>query len=127
MTAKKKQVKRKTPVTRRGQSVLPNDMKTFMEEWSLSRAEANHVETIEEANDFNLPPDPEDEDFFHGLTVYEMHEVAEENLALYNEQEKESQVVPESNETDVPGELTTDPAHDQSAPDEQHSVPENTG
>ena len=41
-------------------------------ELSLSLEEANHIETIEEANDFNIPDD-DSEDFLNNVTVYEMH------------------------------------------------------
>lgn len=89
----------------------PHDVKNFIQEWSLSQAEANHVETIDEANDFSIH-DEEDEDFFENLTVYEMHEATEDRLALM-ELEKQA----ETNETDDTGaELNPDTTHDQSAP-----------
>lgn len=72
---------KKTPLTYGGNNMPPDQLHSFMTEWSLSQAERNHVETLEEANDFNIN-DEESDDFFQNLTVYEMHEQAEENLAL---------------------------------------------
>jgi len=109
-----------TPVTFNNHNMPKNQMKSFMDEWSLTQAELNHVETIEEANDFEIY-DEEDNDFFKNQTVYEMHDQAEENLALFqpieeppNDQESQA----ESNETVVSGEEKTQPPHDQSAPNE---------
>ena len=124
MAYKKKTAQKKdTPVTYRGSAVQPNDMKSFMAEWSLSQAEANHVETIEEANDFDIQ-DEEDEDFLQNFTVYEMHEIAEDNLAIYNQEQADDppeSVDVESNET---SDRARDPqnSHVQSAPIEQTRV-----
>ena len=112
-----------TPVKFRGSSVQPNDMKSFMDEWSLRQAEANHVETLEEANDFNIN-DEGDEDFLEPFTVYEMHEIAEDNLAIYNQEQADDppeSVDVESNET---SDRARDPqnSHVQSAPIEQTRV-----
>ncbi len=91
-----------------------------MEEWSLTQAEANHVETIEEANDFHLPEEDGD-DFFEKATVYEMHDQAEQNLQLFQDEELrlQQEAEAESNETETPGDQTPPiTEHDQSAPDE---------
>lgn len=112
-------LKKDTPVKFRGKPMQPDNLKNFMTEWSTSQAEANHVETIEEANDFKIPDD-DSEDFLQNVTVYEMHEMAEDNLVLLQETEA---MVAESNETGVTGEDTI--PHDQSAPNEQpNSLPE---
>lgn len=109
-----------TPVSFKNHNMPKEQLHSFMEEWSLTQAERNHVETIEEANDFEIH-DEEDSDFFEKQTVYEMHEMAEENLAIYK-QNQELQA--ESNETVVPGGDNHNPLHDQSAPDEPNP-PEN--
>lgn len=73
-----------TPVTFRGQNMYPDDVKRQLAEWSNLQAEAAHVETLEEANDFELPPDPyydDDQGFFGNLTVYEMREVQADHQA----------------------------------------------
>lgn len=51
-------------------------MEKFMREWSARKAELEHVETFEEANDFEVY-DPEDDDFFHDVTPYELHDMPE--------------------------------------------------
>ncbi len=89
-----------------------------MQEWSLTQSEHNHVETLEEANDFNIGP--EDDDFFdHNpqVTVYEMHDQAEENLQLYQSEippETQEETQAETNET--VDRAQENPLHDQSAP-----------
>ncbi len=111
-----------TPVTFHSKNMPASQMHSFMEEWSLSQAENNHVETIEEANDFNLNDD--DDDFFTqipNLTVYEMHDQAEENLELYNnslppEDETDQETEDESNETDDRAQDTTKLPAQPSAP-----------
>lgn len=111
-----------TPVTFKSQNMPASQMHSFMEEWSLVQAESNHVETIEEANDFNLNDD--DDDFFTkipNLTVYEMHDQAEENLELYNnslpeEAENDQETEDESNETDDRAQDTTKTPAQPSAP-----------
>ncbi|AXL14892.1 hypothetical protein [Microviridae sp.] len=71
----------KTPIRNGDRNVPVSDFKTFMAEWSLAQAEANHVETMEEANDFEIYE--EEDDFFpQQLTVYEMHDDQETRLAL---------------------------------------------
>lgn len=92
-----------TPVSFKGSSVAPHQFQSFMTEWSLTQAEANHVETIDEANDFSIH-DEEDNDFFNDLTVYEMHDQAEENLQLYNES-----LPPKEEEPEFQEEEKTDP------------------
>lgn len=108
---------KKAPVQFRDQG---GDFRSFMEEWSLRQAEANHVETIEEANDFNIEED--DEDILHPqLTVYEMHEAAEDNLAILQREEEEARLWrAESNETaaGAQDQSITENLHDQSAPGE---------
>ncbi len=99
--------------------VYPDQMKNFMQAWSLDQAEANHVETIEEANDFNIGE--EDEDFFPPkLTVYEMHENAEDNLKLLEQEALLNPDPAESNETGDQGE-STQTTLTQSAPVELNS------
>ncbi len=116
----KKGGKANTPVSFNHQNMPKNQLHSFMEEWSLTQAEKNHVETIEEANDFSINND--DDDFFTqipNLTVYEMHDQAEENLQLYNESlppENEQETQAESNETDDRAQDKTQPLPDQSAP-----------
>ena len=76
-----------------GQDVPLSDFKAFMDSWSVNQAEVNHVETIEEANDFEIF-DPEDDNIFPGeVTVYEMHEIAADS---YTEQRA---VAPEQGQT----------------------------
>ena len=118
----KRSSSKKTPVQFWGSSVYPDQMKNFMEEWSLRQAEENHVESIEEANDFNIQ-DEEDEDFFQGYTVYEMHEIAEDNLAAYQAALPQDPEVAESSESDDRALATPDNEHDQSAPVEPDSLP----
>ncbi len=86
-------VKKETPVKFRGHNMQADQMKNFMSEWSLYQAEANHVETIEEANDFSIPDD-DSEDFLQNVTVYEMHEMAEDNLILLQERAGASRRAP---------------------------------
>ena len=64
-----------TPVSFRGLPTQRDEFRKFMDEWSRDQAEANHVETIEEANDFDIGGEEEDDDFFEGITPYEMHEM----------------------------------------------------
>ena len=62
-----------------GQDVPLSEFKEFMDSWSINQAEINHVETLEEANDFYIPEE-EDEDIIPSdLTVYELHEIEAEN------------------------------------------------
>ena len=103
-----------TPVTFNGHNVPKNQIKSFMDEWSLTQSEANHVETIEEANDFEIYDDSEDDFFAQTTTVYEMHDQAEENLQLFPPPLPE--VEAESNETEDPGAEQPNPPHVQSAP-----------
>lgn len=107
-----------TPVSFNGKPAYKDEVKHFLTEWSRTQAEQQHVETIEEANDFFLPEeDNDDEDFFSLTpTVYEMHEIQAEADELV--QEAPPSETPESNETVDPGAPSTppDPAHDQSAP-----------
>ncbi len=119
-----------TPVSFKGNNMPASQMHQFMEEWSLTQAESNHVETIDEANDFDIFDD--DDDFFEktpNLTVYEMHDQAEENLALYNdslpeeEDETEQEKEAESNETDDRAQDKNQPLPDQSAPVTTDSPP----
>lgn len=63
-------------ITFNGKPAPEQDVKRFMAEWSRANAEANHVETEEEANDFDIDDD-ESDDFFHNFTPYEMHEMHE--------------------------------------------------
>ncbi len=91
----------------------------MVNEWSLTNAEQNHVETIEEANDFNIPDD-DSEDFLQNVTVYEMHEAAEDNLQLLEQNQK---ALAESNETGIGAQDNNNqPLHDQSAPNEPNSL-----
>lgn len=107
------------PIKYRGAPAAPQDFRSFMEEWSISQAEANHVETIEEANDFEIFEE-EDDIFSPELTVYEMHEAAEETLALLEHSQPE-QLQAESNETGDAGAINSQNSHDQSAPLELNS------
>lgn len=112
-------LKKKTPGTYRGNSIQSQDMQSFMAEWSTTQAEANHVETIEEANDFEIYE--EEDDFFQPtLTVYEMQEAAEDNLLLLEEEQRRIAEA-ESNETGPQGDPTPNPDHAQSAPVEPNS------
>lgn len=111
-----------TPVTFRGKSVPHQDMARFMQEWSRAKAEAEHVETFEEANDFEIY-DPEDNDFFHDLTPYEMLDMPEIEEAdqgrLEQNQPADPQSAAESNETEPAGaqqKVLKETAHDKSAP-----------
>ena len=99
-----------------------DNFQNMVNEWSLANAEANHVETIEEANDFDIPDD-DSEDFLQNVTVYEMHEMAEENLRLLQLDQEQNQALAESNETGT-GALDTNPnpEHDQSAPGEPNPL-----
>nr|UXQ88074.1 MAG: hypothetical protein [Microvirus sp.] len=98
-----------------------SDFQKMVNEWSTSQAELNHVETIEEANDFGIEEDAEDQDFFHNLTVYEMHEAAEDNLAAHQAEQAEI-LLAESNE---PGDLASmSPNNTQSAQIEPNSLGE---
>ncbi len=99
-----------------------DNFQSMVNEWSLTNAEQNHVETIEEANDFNIPDD-DSEDFLQNVTVYEMHEMAEDNLRLL---EQEQKALAESNETDILG-AEPPPPHDQSAPIENSLEPQSPG
>lgn len=96
-----------------------------MEEWSRLHAEENHVETIEEANDFGI--DEDDEDILHpSITVYEMHESAEDNLAVLEREQMEHEeylksLEAESNETDVRAREIPENTHVQSAPNQTDS------
>nr|UXQ88096.1 MAG: hypothetical protein [Microvirus sp.] len=94
-----------------------DDLHRMVNEMSLSLSESNHVETIEEANDFEIN-DEGDADFLQNLTVYEMHDQAEENLQLLPQI---NQLLAESNETGVQG-AEPPPQHAQSAPDEPNSL-----
>jgi hypothetical protein len=108
--------KRKAPISFRNRPVDQGDFRSFMAEWSLRNAEENHVETIEEANDFEIF-DEEEEDFLANLTVYEMHDMAEENLQKWKDS-LPSEEMTESNETAVLAreeESTGNVSHDQSA------------
>ena len=108
------QTKITTPVNF-GRSPYPDDFKSQLEEFSRMSAERNHVETIEEANDFGDMSQPEDEDFFEQTTVYEMHEIQAE--AVEDTPEEAPQIdVAETPDSDVQGDLDF-PEHDQSAPD----------
>jgi len=110
---------RNTPVAFHN-TVPPAKMHSMIEEWSLTNAENAHVETLEEANDFNIGDD--DDDFFEKHTVYEMHDQAEENLQLFQQNtpaENKQETQTESNETVVSGE--NQPSHDQSAPNQPNS------
>ncbi len=108
-----------TPVSFNNHNVPPAKLHSFMEEWSLTQAENNHVETIDEASNFEIFD--HEEDFFEGipnLTVYEMHDQAEENLQLYQNSlppENDQETEDESNETSVQARDDTDTTHDQSA------------
>ena len=85
----------------------------------MTNAENNHVETLEEANDFNIGED--DDDFFQNYTVYEMHDQAEQNLQLFQENfpPEQQETQPESNETELQSESPNpEYSHDQSAPEE---------
>lgn len=115
-----------TPVTFRGMPTQVDEVKAYFQEWSRTEAENNHVETIEEANDFSIF-DEEDEDFFHSLTPYEMHDVLEtETQAQLRDEETErflseaEQVGSGNTDPDVPGaSQTPDQDARQSAPDEE--------
>ena len=96
-----------------------DNFQRMVNEWSLANAEKLHVETIEEANDFNIPDD-DSEDFLQNVTVYEMHEMAEENLRQF-QKDQELQALAESNETGVTSAEPTTP-HDQSAPNEPNPL-----
>nr|UXQ87936.1 MAG: hypothetical protein [Microvirus sp.] len=98
-------------------SMHTDDFQNMVNEWSLTNAEKHHVETIEEANDFDIPDD-DSEDFLQNITVYEMHEMAEDNLHLLPQI---NQALAESNETGIPG-ADSQPPHAQSAPDEPNSL-----
>lgn len=98
-----------TPVRMGGGNPYPEDFRSQLEEFSRQSAEQNHVETIEEANDFGDLLQPEDEDFFEAHTVYEMHEIQAENPPTPNEEIA----------VETPSEPQGDPEpddHDQSAP-----------
>lgn len=111
-----------TPVSFRGMPTQVDEVKRYFEEWSRANAEANHVETLEEANDFSIQ-DEEDDDFFHGLTPYEMHDLYETEVANGQMEDQEGSLEPEaesaeSNETaDQGANSNPDSSHDQSAPD----------
>ena len=106
-------------LTLRGKNLGAESFRDFMTEWSLRQAEANHVETIEEANDFNI--DEDDEDIIHpSLTVYEMQEAAEDNLAVYEREQKEAEayeklLASESNENANEAREIPENTHAQSA------------
>lgn len=105
-----------TPVTFKGKNLYPDDAKRLLQELRLATYEDEYVETFEEANNFEIEAAEEDGDFFHDLTVYEMHEIKAEADEL--DEEAPPRVAAESNETEV--RASADPtAHDQSAPDEQ--------
>lgn len=109
-----------TPVRFRGLSVPNQDFRQFMQEWSTSQAEANHVESFDEANDFEIN-DPEDYDFFHDVTPYEMQDLPEDTQADRLDQDQSQVEKAESNETgptgaDLTSQHQNDDPHDQSAP-----------
>lgn len=115
-----------TPVNFRGMPTQVDEVKAYFEEWSRTQAEQNHVETIEEANDFSIY-DEEDDDFFHSLTPYEMHDMLEtETQAQLRDEETErllseaEQVGSENTDSDKAGASPT-PDQDarQSAPLEE--------
>lgn len=93
-----------TPVSFRGKALPQADFRRFVHDWSQSQAEANHVETFEEANDFEVY-DPEDHDFFHGMTPYEMHDMPEDtpDSRLDAGQPAPAEASAESNETEPTG------------------------
>lgn len=100
-----------TPIRFRGRYGDPNQVRAYIEEWSRTQAENAHVETIEEANDFDIN-DPDDDDFFPpDFTPYELHEMQIDSTP-------DDQALAENNETDDPGAppTTKDQAHEQSAP-----------
>lgn len=104
-----------TPVSFGGRDLFPSEAKQLIQEWSAQQAEANHVETLEEANDFEIPgfEMEEDEDFFQNLTVYEMHEQMEEI------QKQSPPEIDPANDVSGRENENLDLSHDQSAPDEQ--------
>ena len=104
-------------------SLPQHELQRMVRELSLAASEEAHIETLEEANDFGIEDDEEDQDFFHNLTVYEMHEAAEDNLALL-EQAQLNQEPAESNETGDQGEESPTP-HAQSAPVELNTPASN--
>lgn len=112
------QIRASTPVTFRGRNLYPDDARRLIQELRLAEMEAGHVETFEEANDFNIPSADEDADFFEDLTVYEMHEITPEASEL--DDEATAMVAAESNETEDGARSEPPfPPHDQSAPVEQ--------
>ena len=99
-------------------NVIPApQMHSMIEEFSLSQAEKHHIETLEEANDFNIGDD--DDDFFKNQTVYEMHDQAEENMALFQQNfppETDQEEEAESNETEDSSEIQNPkPSHEVSS------------
>nr|UXQ88022.1 MAG: hypothetical protein [Microvirus sp.] len=75
-------------------SMEADNFQHMVNEWSLTNAEKLHVETIEEANDFEIPDD-DSEDFLQNITVYEMHEMAEDNLTSLHSLPQSSAPTPE--------------------------------
>lgn len=99
------------PVKFRGRPGQVDQVRAYIDNWSRTNAEDAHVETIEEANNFDIN-DPDDEDFFPpDFTPYEL-------LELPPDTEEVEHGLAENNETDDAGAPPTqkDEAHEQSAP-----------